>query len=172
MTDRDISKYDQDVQDYIKELRDEAKNNRLRAAELDAKIRERDELVAQASSKIDELTTKVSSADKIRTDYETLRDEHAQVLAKDGSTQLELARLKVAVEVGIPEFADRLKGDDADALKADAVALKKSLGHGGTPGRRPGVAFDRTDAGSGSSPELDPIRSAIAQHLITQEGGE
>jgi len=162
MTDRDISSLDADTQAYIRELREEAKQNRLVAADRLAKISERDEAVAQASAKLDDLTAKVTAADALRGQYDSLRDEHAQVLASKSTTQLALDRLNVALEAGLPpSFADRLKGDDADALKADAEAFKASLGSAGTGA----VAFDKTDSSGANVPELDSVRSAIATHL-------
>jgi len=164
MTDnnRDISAYPAEAQEYIRELRDEAKTNRLLATDRLAKISERDEAVATASTRLDELTAKVTAADAVRAQYDSLRDEHAQVLASSASTKLALDRVNIALAAGLPHtFAERLKGDDADALKADAEAFKASLGSAGSGA----VAFDKTNTSGANVPELDSVRSAIASHL-------
>jgi molybdopterin converting factor small subunit len=168
MTDRDISQYPQEAQDYIKELRTEAQTNRLRATELDGKVQERDTLVAQANTKLDELNTKVAAGTEIANKYSALQDEHAQSLAAGETTALELNRIKAALDVGLPHtFAERLRGDTPDALKADAEAFKQSL-----PDLGNSTLGDRTN-GTGAAPPQDEksaLTSAIARHFAELEG--
>jgi chromosome segregation ATPase len=169
MTDRDISAYPEDAQAYIKELREEAKGNRLRAAELETKVSERDAVVGQANSKLDELNAKIAQAQEITTKYSALQDEHAQTAAAYATTQLELARINAAREAKLDlSFADRLKGDSPDALKADAEAFKQSLGNGGV-GPATG---DRTNGNGAAAPmtEHDGLTAAIARHFAEIEG--
>lgn len=169
MTDRDISAYPEEAQAYIKELREEAKGNRLRAAELEAKVQERDTVVGQANSKLDELNQRIAAAQEITTKFSALQDEHAQVTAAHATTQLELARINAAREAKLDlSFADRLKGDSPDALKADAEAFKQSLGNKG-PGPATG---DRTNVNGAAAPltEHDGLTQAIARHFAEIEG--
>lgn len=166
MTDRDISSLDEDTQNYIRSLREEAKTNRLKASEAEAKVTERDTAVQAASAKIDELTAKV-------TESSGLQDQYAQALSARAEAELKLTRTTAAIEAGLPHtFAERLQGDSADALKADAEAFKAALGT--TPTKTKGeVAFDRTHGnGPGAPAELDPIRSAIQAHLLQTENQE
>lgn len=169
MTDRDISAYPQDAQDYIKELREEAKTRRLEVADLNGKLQERDAVVGQANTKLDELNSKIAQAQEITNKYSALQDEHAQVTAAHANTQLELARINAARDAKLDlSFADRLKGDSPDALKADAEAFKQSLGSAG-PG--PGTG-DRTNTTAATAPltEQEGLTQAIARHFAEIEG--
>lgn len=169
MTDRDISSLDADTQNYIKELREEAKNRRLEVADLNAKVQERDSLVAQANQKLDELNGKVAQGTEIATKFSALQDEYAQTSAAYANTQLELARINAAREVKLDlNFADRLKGDSPEALKADAEAFKQSLGNGGA-GPATG---DRTNGNGAAAPltEHEGLTQAIARHFAEIEG--
>lgn len=169
MTDRDISGLDEDTQKYIKELREEAKTRRLAEADLKAKLEERDTVVGQANSKLDELNQKVAQAQEITTKFSALQDEHAQTAAAYANTQLELARINAARQAKLDlSFADRLKGDTPDALKADAEAFKQSLGNGGV-GPATG---DRTNGTGAAAPltEHEGLTQAIARHFAEIEG--
>jgi chromosome segregation ATPase len=169
MTDRDISNYPEDAQAYIKELREEAKNRRLEALDLNAKLTERDTLVAQANTKLDELNAKVNQGQEIATKFSALQDEYAQTSAAHANAQLELARIQAARDAKLDlSFADRLKGDTPDALKADAEAFKQSLGNGGV-GPATG---DRTNGNGAAAPmtEHDGLTAAIARHFAELEG--
>lgn len=169
MTDRDISSLDEDTQSYIRALRDEAKNRRLEVADLNTKLQERDTLVSQANQKLDELNGKVAQGSEIATKFSALQDEYAQTSAAYANTQLELARINAAREAKLDlSFADRLKGDTPDALKADAEAFKQSLGNGGV-----GAATgDRTNSSGASAPmtEQDGLLTAISRHFAELEG--
>jgi chromosome segregation ATPase len=169
MTDRDISNLDADTQAYIKELREEAKNRRLEVADLNGKLQERDTLVGQANTKLDELNQRIAQAQEITTKYSSLQDEHAQTAAAYAQTQLELARITAAREAQLDlSFADRLKGESVDELKADAEKFKQSLGSGGV-GPATG---DRTNGNGAAAPltEHDGLTAAIARHFAEIEG--
>ena len=171
MTDRDISNLDEDTQKYIRELRDEAKNRRLEVADLNTKLQERDTVVGQANTKLDELNQKIAQAQEITTKYSALQDEHAQTTAAYANTQLELARINAARASGLDiSFADRLKGDSPDALKADAEAFKQSLGSAATT--TGSATGDRTNGNGASAPmtEQDGLISAISRHFAEIEG--
>lgn len=167
MTEKDISTYPEEIQGYIKELRDEAKNRRLEVADLNTKLQERDSLVAQANTKLDELNAKVNQGQEITTKFSALQDEHAQATAALANTQLELARINAARQAKLDlDFADRLKGDTPDALKADAEAFKASLGNAGT-GPATG---DRTNGNGAVAPltEHEGLTQAIARHFANE----
>lgn len=169
MTEKDISAYPEEAQAYIRELRDEAKNNRLRAADLEGKLTERDSLVAQANTKLDELTAKVSQGTEIANKYSALQDEHAQALAASAETQLRLSRIEAARAAKLDlDFADRLKGESPDELKADAEKFRQSLGlNGSTAG-----LGDRTNGTGAAGPqdEKSLLGRAIARHFAELEG--
>lgn len=169
MTDRDISSLDADTQAYIKELREEAKNRRLEVADLNTKLSERDTLVAQANTKLDELNAKAAQGQEFATKFSALQDEHAQTTAAYANTQLELARINAAREAKLDlNFADRLKGDSPEALKADAEAFKQSLGNGGSGP----MTGDRTNTTGAAAPltEHEGLSQAIARHFAEIEG--
>jgi DNA repair exonuclease SbcCD ATPase subunit len=164
MTDRDISNLDADTQNYIKELREEAKTRRLEVSDLNTKIQERDSLVAQANQKLDELNGKVAQGTEIATKFSTLQDEYAQTSAAHAKTQLELNRIYAAQAAKLDiSFAERLKGDSPDELKADAEKFKQSLGGSGV-GPATG---DRTNTTGASAPmtEHEGLTKAIARHF-------
>ena len=169
MTEKDISSYPEEIQTYIKELREEAKANRLRAAELESKVTERDTVVGQANSKLDELNAKITAAQEITNKYSALQDEHAQATASLATTQLELARINAARAAKLDlSFAERLKGDSPDALKADAEAFKQSLGSVGSGS----ATGDRTNTAGAAAPltETEGLSQAIARHFAEIEG--
>lgn len=169
MTDRDISNLDPDTQGYIKELREEAKNRRLEVADLNTKIQARDSLVAQANQKLDELNGKVAQGTEIATKFSTLQDEYAQTSAAYANTQLELARINAARAAKLDlDFAERLKGDSPEALKADAEAFKQSLSNGGVSH----ATGDRTNGTGAAAPltEHEGLTQAIARHFAEIEG--
>lgn len=169
MTDRDISAYPQEIQDYIKELREEAKTRRLETVELNNKLQERDAVVGQANTKLDELNQRIAQAQEITSKYSALQDEHAQTTAAYANTQLELARINAAREAKLDlNFADRLKGDSPEALKADAEAFKQSLGNGGV-GLATGDRTNTTGAAA-SLTEQEGLTQAIARHFAEIEG--
>jgi chromosome segregation ATPase len=169
MTDRDISAYPEEAQAYIRELREEAKTNRLKASEYEAKVVERDTVVSQANTKLDELNQRIAAAQEITNKYSTLQEEHAQVLAANAQTELQLARINAARAVDLPlNFADRLQGESPDALKADAEAFKQSLGNGGVSH----ATGDRTNGNGAVAPmtEHEGLSQAIARHFAEIEG--
>lgn len=171
MTDRDISSLDADTQNYIKELREEAKNRRLEVADLNTKIQERDSLVAQANQKLDELNGKVAQGTEIATKFSALQDEYAQTSAAYANTQLELARINAARDAKLDlSFAERLKGDSPDELKADAEKFKQSLSGSGLGS----ATGDRTNTNGASAPltEHEGLVQAIGRHLAEISEGE
>lgn len=63
------------------------------------------------------------------TDTERRERDLQDALKRADDATLELARVKAAVNAGLPvEMAGRLQGADADALAADAEALKELIG--------------------------------------------
>lgn len=169
MTEKDISAYPEEAQAYIRELRDEARSNRLRAADLEGKVSERDTLVSAANTKLDELNAKVNQGTEIANKFSALQDEYAQTSAAYATAQLELARINAARDAKLDlNFADRLKGDSPEALKADAEAFKQSLGLDGSAA---GLG-DRTNGTGAAGPqdEKSLLGKAIARHFAELEG--
>jgi hypothetical protein len=168
MTERDISTYPPEAQAYIKELREEAKNNRLKAtanlseAQLEAqRVLERDQAIAQANAKLSELDT-------VKTQLAALQDAEAQRVSQAANESLAQLKLKVAKEVGIPDFAvNRINGTDETALKADAVALKADL-----ETKAGAATFDRTNTESARTKppsEHESLKDFIASQLQETE---
>lgn len=70
----------------------------------------------------------------------------SELTAKVSASETGTLRLKIAMEAGLPaELADRLRGDDEKALRADAEALSKLTKGSGS--HRPD--FERENAVSG-----------------------
>lgn len=158
MTDKDISNLDEETQIYIRGLREEAKNNRIKASNFEAAKATADETAAKLQADLD-------AAKGVQNEFNTLRDEHGLTLAENAKTQLELAKVKAALDAGLPHtFADRLHGADEAAIKADALKFKESLGQ-----NAPRVSFDVTK-GSPVGPETGPLFPSIVQHLAQIQG--
>lgn len=107
--------------------------------EFDARIGARLQRERDKYADYDELKTKVSQM----SDYDALKEKASKYDADISSLteQLETANTKIkgyeshsvkqriAQEVGIPvEMADRLTGDDEDAIRKDAQSLKRYVG--------------------------------------------
>ena len=168
MTERDISTYPAEAQAYIKELREEAKRNRLTAtahlsaAEVEAaRVAERDRAIAEATSKLTELDT-------VKTQLAALQEAEARRVSASATDSLAKLKIKVAKELGVPDFAaHRLSGADEEALKADAVVLKKDLETKAGP-----ATFDRTNTDSArvKTPGThESLRDFIASQLTESE---
>lgn len=74
----------------------------------------------------------------LQTQVQTLTDEKTAALDTQGSVQLELLKLQTALSVGVPgeqaaDFAELLRGDTADEIKAAAEKAKSLLGTGRKP---------------------------------------
>lgn len=136
----------------IKSLRAEAAKNRTEAKALKDKLQEIEE-------------------DKLKQaqEWEKLAEKRQAKIAELESTmaaqQLEMLKVQVAQEVGIPlELAARLQGDDEKALKKDAKALQELLktdppkGAGiGTPGVRSSVVNQVPPTVRGESRKLKTL---------------
>lgn len=100
---------------------------------------------------------------RVRADYdgkiEALNKTVADLTAANSASTALNTKLRVALDAGVDSadaasFADRLKGDDEDALKADAVELLKTYRPSSSTGRTPatdrsqghGTATESTDA--------------------------
>lgn len=170
MTDKDLSHLSDEDQAYIKSLREEAKTNRIKASDLQTAIAERDSAVAEATTKLTDFETKLKAANDVVGKYDTLRDEHAQALVRSETNELQLAKLNAALDAGIPHtFAGRLQGDTVEAIKADALSLKESIGGQTGRGR---VAFDRTNVSSETGSQNAPEFPSIAAHFAAAFGEE
>lgn len=172
MTDKDLSHLSEEDRTYVHTLREEAKENRIKASNLTTALAARDEAVVQATAKITDIESKLQAANDVVGKYNTLRDEHAQALTHGESAELDLIKLRTALDVGLPHtFADRLKGGTPEELKADALSLKDVVGTGGKggPGR---VLFDRTDTSASTVSQTETGFPSIAAHLAATLGEE
>lgn len=87
---------------------------------LKAKIAEYESAKAEYESKIGELTKTVSDKEK------EVESAHASAM-----------RITIAAQAGVPiEFADRIKGNNEEEIRADAETIAAML-HRGAPGKNP-----------------------------------
>jgi hypothetical protein len=115
-----------------REAKKAAERMAKRLAELEAKEKERAEA---EMSEVEKYKAKLAEAEKLRTEAER-----------------KALRQKVASEVGLaPIFAERLQGDDEDAMKADAAKMLEAL-------PKP------TDPKKPVQPIINPTNPASAQH--------
>lgn len=80
----------------------------------------------------------------------------AEVEARAAAAERSLTAARIAAEIGRPEIAEWLRGDDEAALKADAERLAALLPAGGAP-----AAPVRRDAGAGGSNPTSPDMNAL-----------
>jgi hypothetical protein len=90
--------------------------------------------------------------DALKAQVQTLTDEKTAALDGQGAVKLELFKLQTALSVGVPgehaaDFAELLKGDTADEIKAAAEKAKQFLGNG----RRPSATDPSQGQGSNQS---------------------
>ena len=99
-----------------------------------------------------ELERATSVAQRAQAEAEThakrVSELEAQLAERDHSD----LRRKVAAEVGLPEMADRLKGDDLRALRADAAKLVETLSAGRPVGD---IGIGKGNAASGRPGRVD-----------------
>ena len=66
-------------------------------------------------------------ADAELSETERLKKEYEEIKAEYTKTKADLWRSEAATAAGIPQMADRLKGETKDEMLADALELAKSL---------------------------------------------
>ena len=97
------------------------------------------------------------------TEVDRLKAQLAEATSKLTQYEVNELRRKVAAEVGIPDaLATRLAGDDEDAMRVDAEALKSQLA---PPPPPPPPGQEKTGAGVGGesgADETDPAKLAAA----------
>ncbi len=85
--------------------------------ELKARAKRADELEAEAKKRAD---AELSETERLKKEYEEIKAEYTK-------TKADLWRSEAATAAGIPQMADRLKGETKDEMLADAQELAKSL---------------------------------------------
>lgn len=92
--------------EYVKSLRAEAATNRSKLREAEARLKEFE--------------------DRDKTELERITERADTAEQRASNAERELTRFRVAAEVGLPpELAARLRGDDEEAMRADADELMK-----------------------------------------------
>lgn len=127
----------------IKERVERAKKTAIKDTEerfgdyetLKKKAEEAQNLMAEKEKRIKELEEaekgRIKEVDELKGNVEALK--------------LERQKVTIATQVGLPvEMATRLSGDDAEAIKADAEALKELMGTKSAP---PLGGYDKPDEG-------------------------
>jgi hypothetical protein len=117
------------VQAAIQEARDDRK-----AAEADAKSAAAE--VERLSAEVDEARSTLAATREApeTPEAETLRSEIARLRTETASTGLLLDKYRVAAAKNLPlTLAERLQGDDREALEADAQAFAPFLQAGPPP---------------------------------------
>lgn len=124
--------------------------------ELDKIIEKR---LANAESSISELTTSLEASNARVAELEPVVAERDQLKTDVQTATLKSVRISAAVDAGLPlTFADRLKGDDADAIKADAVALAETV----KTKVDPAPSFGGGNQGGSAEPDMNTlIRSSL-----------
>jgi uncharacterized protein (DUF3084 family) len=99
---------------------DERIKDRLRRAE--DKVREQYKDYDDIKKQYEDLSEKVKTLTTEKADAENDRDKYSATVKK---YEKEALQVKVAREAGLPyEMASRIAGDDEDAMKKDAKAIK------------------------------------------------
>jgi hypothetical protein len=79
--------------------------------------------------------------------------ERDQLKADVQAATLKSVRISAAVDAGLPlSFADRLKGDDADAIKADAASLAETV-----KTVEPAPSFGGGNQGGSPEPDMNTL---------------
>ena len=98
------------------------------AKEYEGRLSEKDKKIKELEDKNGTLSSQLEEADKKHKDFE------AQIAERDGKIkgyESSAMKIKIAREVGLPyEAAERLAGEDEDAIRKDAESLKAIIGSG------------------------------------------
>lgn len=123
------------------------------------------EALKAAKARLDELeAAELSEAEKLKRQIAdlTAAQEAAQRQAKEAEQRAE--RLRVGLELGLPPvMAERLIGDDADAMKADAQRLLDALTEAGRPVLPDIHATEGAISQGARHPKLTPGQRAAAR---------
>lgn len=131
--------------------RSEVERARREAQNLRARLKEAEPLAERARQLESETETNT----------ESLRQRAADAEARSVMLETQLARIRIAGEKGIPDFADFLTGSTDEEIAANADRLIERL-----PGRAPGRPVEQLQSGvvvaGGASPDVDSwIRAAF-----------
>lgn len=102
---------------------------RTAAKEFEERLKESDGMRDQlehSKTELESLKTKIKELETAKADGEKMAAELTANLAKEKASAV---KMRAAIEAGLPvEFADRLSGDDEEAIKADAATMAKFMG--------------------------------------------
>lgn len=118
------------------------------AKEYESRLSESDKKIKELEDKNGTLSSQLEEAGKKHKDFE------AQIAERDGKIkgyESSTMKTKIAREVGLPyEAAERLAGEDEDAIRKDAEALKAIIGSG-----KPAPQRKSTEGNYGSDSDIE-----------------
>ena len=123
--------------------------------ELKAVSKERDDVQRQLRERQDAERTDL---ERLTAERETLTAERETLLGRVATLEREGRARAAAIEAGIPDLWDRLKGDDEAELLDDAKAMAERLGVGRQPARDLGAGARDAAPATGNAAMNERIR--------------
>ena len=147
-----------DLPDELSWVRDEVKKARGEAAKYRTQLREVEPLAKRAQE----------LEDAQKSDQQRLSEQLDTARSEGSTAKAEAARLRVAIEKGVPAaLVDRLRGDTAEDLAADADALLELVGSNQPAPRVPSRPVERLRPGSGEpEPPVAPDMNAEIRRAL------
>lgn len=125
----------------------------------------------RARDAADEVTKTLEA--KHREEVESLREKYEGALFESESTKLRLTRQSVALEMGVPadkvaQFAERLRGESEEELRADAKELYSVMGLDDTRKTGKSRLTDPSQSAGhlalNGDPLLESVRRVLGKH--------
>ena len=128
-----------DTDDADAERDAEARDNALSVDELKRQLRAARRGARDADRELKTLRDREQArADAEKTELERATERAEAAEARVAALERQNLAQQIAAEAGIPEWADKLDGNDARAMKADAMRIRERL-NPGSPGMEGGV---------------------------------
>lgn len=109
--------FDKAIQERLNRQKESIERQYADYADLKAKNAEMEKELGSLRNTLSEVNEKAKGYDKT----------FAELNAKIAGYETAALKTKIALELGIPDFADRLFGDDEKAIRADAESLSKRI---------------------------------------------
>lgn len=109
--------FDKAIQERLNRQKESIERQYADYADLKAKNAEMEKELGSLRNTLSEVNEKAKGYDKT----------FAELNAKIAGYETANLKTKIALELGIPDFADRLFGDDEKAIRADAESLSKRI---------------------------------------------
>lgn len=139
-------------QDYYGKLRRENASHRTKANEWQNKARDLEAKYTEAGQLLETANKRLEGVGQ-------LEDQHEKDMAEVEAAKAEAGKVRAAASAGLPvDFADRLKGANAEEWQADAKALAEHFGSKGAGGQS-GQAY--RDYSQGKSTNQVPLNSDV-----------